>query len=71
MITELFSFSSSKRSAHSNEKKKKTEELKTDHIALYSQFYKLHSNVMFVRKVRENDRFFEGEVEMLFEFLVT
>lgn len=52
-------------------KKKKTEELKTDHIALYSQFYKLHSNVMFVRKVRENDRFFEEEVEMLFEFLVT
>ena len=70
MITELFCFSSSKRSAHSNEKKK-TEELKTDHSALYSQFYKLHSNVMFVRKVRENDRFFEGEVEMLFEFLVT
>ena len=69
MITELFYFSSSKRSAHSNEKKK--EELQTDHIALYSQFYKLHSNVMFVRKVRENDRFFEGEVEMLFEFLVT
>lgn len=51
--------------------KKNTEELKTDHIALHSQFYKLHSNVMFVRKVRENDRFFEGEVEMLFEFLVT
>ena len=52
--------------------KTKTEELKTtDHIALYSQFYKLHSNVMFVRKVRENDRFLEGEVEMLFEFLVT
>lgn len=52
--------------------KKKTEQLKTDHIALYSQFYKLHSlNVMFVRKVRENDRFFEGEVEMLFDFLVT
>ena len=69
MITELFCFSSSKRSAHSNEKK--TEQLKTDHIALYSQFYKLHSNVMFVRKVRENDRFFEEEVEMLFEFLVT
>lgn len=50
---------------------KKTEELKTDHIVLYSQFYKLDSNVRFVRKVRENDRFFEVEVEMLFEFLVT
>ena len=70
MITEVFCFSSSsKRSAHSNEKK--TEELKTDHVALYSQFYKLHSNVRFVREVKENDRFFEGEVEMLFEFLVT
>lgn len=50
---------------------KKKKELKTDHIALYSQFYKLHSNVRFVRKVRENDRLFEGEDEMLFEFLVT
>ena len=70
MITEVFCFSSSsKRSAHSNGKK--IEELKTDHVALYSQFYKLHSNVRFVREVRDNDRFFEGEVEMLFEFLVT